>query len=126
MIRRRLSAVAGTIAAEIESAEADEDYRHDQPDPADRMGLPQFRFPAGLGHAALHRGGATFRQAAAGRETTRCHRDAVTQGSLADAEIAEDDVEDVLDVDAAGETAQRLRRPAQLLGQEVLAAGELR
>ena len=42
---------------------------------------------------------------------------------FADAEIAEDDVENVLDIDAAGQTSERLAGGAQLLGQQILAAG---
>ena len=42
---------------------------------------------------------------------------------LADTEISEDHVEDIFDVDAAGEAAKRLRSQAQLLGQQILALG---
>jgi hypothetical protein len=46
-------------------------------------------------------------------------------GSLfADAKIAEDDVENVLDIDASGQPAERLTGGAQLLGQQIFAAGK--
>ena len=42
--------------------------------------------------------------------------------SFTDAEVAEDDVEDVLDVDPAGQPAERGGRNPQFLGDELLAA----
>ena len=39
---------------------------------------------------------------------------------LADAEIAEDHVENILDVDTAGQPPQRMRRQPQLLGHQFL------
>lgn len=46
-------------------------------------------------------------------------------GLFADAEVAENHVQDILDVDPAGEPPQRPGSEAQLLGQQILAAGEL-
>ena len=43
--------------------------------------------------------------------------------SLPDAEVAEDHVEDVLDVDPAGEAAERPGRQPQFLGDQLLLAG---
>ena len=46
------------------------------------------------------------------------------QGSFADAEVAEDHVQDVLDIDPAGQPPQRAGGDAELFGQQILAAGE--
>ena len=45
---------------------------------------------------------------------------------FADAEVAEDHVQNVLDVDPAGQPAERVRGDAQLLGQQILAGGDSR
>ena len=44
---------------------------------------------------------------------------------FADAEVAEDHVQDVLDVDPAGQAAERLAGEPQLLGQQIFAAGQV-
>ena len=44
-------------------------------------------------------------------------------GLFADAEVAKNDVEDVLDIDSASESAERTGGDAQLLGQQLLALG---
>ena len=44
---------------------------------------------------------------------------------FADAEVAEDHVQDVLDVDPAGKPPQRPGSDAQLLSQQILAAGHI-
>ena len=44
---------------------------------------------------------------------------------FADAEVAEDHVQDVLDIDPAGEAPERAGGDAQLLGQQILTAGQL-
>ena len=43
---------------------------------------------------------------------------------FADAEIAENRVQDILDIDPSGQAAERASGDAQLFGQQVLAAGE--
>jgi hypothetical protein len=43
--------------------------------------------------------------------------------SLADAEVAEDDVEDILNIHAARQASERARRHAQFFRKHVLAVG---
>ena len=43
---------------------------------------------------------------------------------LADAEVAENDVQDVLDINSASESAERRSGGAQLFGQQILALGQ--
>ena len=68
------------------------------------------------------------RAQAAQRDTTRCHGDPMPQASpeyglFADAKVAENHVQDVLDIDPAGQPAERAGGDPQLLGQQILAAG---
>ena len=68
-------------------------------------------------------------QCGAMRETTCCHGDVVPHAGkalFADAEIAENHVQDVLDVDPAGEPPQGASGDAQLFGQQILMTGEPR
>ena len=44
---------------------------------------------------------------------------------FADAEVAENHVQDVLDIDPAGQAPERAGGDAQLLGQQILAAGHV-
>ena len=44
---------------------------------------------------------------------------------LADTEVAEDHVQDILDVDPTGQAAQGTDGDAQLLGEQILTAGDL-
>ena len=44
---------------------------------------------------------------------------------FADAKVAENHVQDILDIDPAGQPAKRAGGDAQLLGQQVLAAGHI-
>ncbi len=45
--------------------------------------------------------------------------------SFADTEITENSVQDVLDIDPAGKPAQRPRRQAQLLGDQIVPTGNV-
>ena len=109
-------------------------------DPADRVRLAQGPFPCGhFGHVALP-GPPAAASGQVGQTGARrpvataalCHSDqGLDRGRpsarrlFADAEVAENHVQDVLDIDPAGEPPERPGGDAQLLGQQILAAGQL-
>lgn len=114
------------IVAENQRSGANAKGQNQKGDPAKRIRLFQGSFPAAIFHHGRPSQRSCALSAISTVETRRplatatpCH-----SGLFADAKVAENDVQHVLDVDAAGEAAERRGRGPQLLGQQVLLAAQ--